>query len=78
MRSAAALRAATTAAWVAWPRSADITLASCIEAGQLFPRLREFVGDRQCGHDREPRVADLTEARAQRCNARIKIRGKIG
>src|SRR5262245_19829679 len=38
MRSAAALRAAATAAWVAWPRSAAATRASCRPASSVSSR----------------------------------------
>src|SRR6185312_10309600 len=44
-----------------------------LEPLQLFLRLRELVGERERRHDREPGVADLAEAGAQRGDARVQF-----
>ena len=79
MRSAAEVKAATSAAWVACARSAATTRASCRAASSsssradLLGRFRQFVGDHQRRHDGQPRVADLAELAAQRGDALVEV-----
>src|SRR4029079_9590132 len=44
-----------------------------LEPLQFFLRLRELVGERERRHDREPGVADLAEAGAQRGDAPVPL-----
>src|SRR4029450_434393 len=49
-----------------------------LEPPQFFFHPRQLIGERQRGHDREPRVADLAEARAQRGDPRVELLGEMG
>ena len=83
IRSAAALSAATIAAWVAWARSAA-THAGVLQGGelllerlQLLAGLGQFVGDRQRRHHGQPGVADLAELAAQLADALVEVLGEL-
>ena len=83
MRSAAALSAATIAAWVLLERSAAVTRASCrvassvLEPSQAQAHFGEFVGHHERRHHGEARIADLAEFLPQAVDANIEVARKV-
>ena len=82
IRSAAVLKAATMAAWVAWcarrPRAGVLQGGmSASRRFSLLAGLGQFVGDHQRRHHGQPRVADLAELAAQRDDALVEVLGEL-
>src|SRR5215469_12784413 len=79
MRSAAALRAAATAACVPFARRRTRVKQCChilLQAAQLAGSVRQLVRDRERSHHGEPGVADLAEGGAQAVDPLIEILGE--
>src|SRR5262245_66343489 len=49
-----------------------------LESLQFFLDLPELIGERQRSHDREPRIADLAEARPQLKDETVEMLGETG
>ena len=82
MRSAAELKAPTTASEAALARSAadDAGILQggdvLLQPADLVHRFRQLVGDHQRRHDGQPRVADLAKLAAQLDDALVDILGE--